>query len=145
MIILEKIKKLVGAIKFEKKAEIRRRLLASIESRDVRNVPIARHIKQRSLFSFLKPMPIFAILIIASLLGGGVSMAAEQSLPGDALYTIKLNVNEKLVKALAFSDKGKAHWDARLAERRLEEISELFAAGKLASSTQILIEELFKA
>lgn len=35
-------------------------------------------------------------LIILIILGGSVSVAAENSLPGDALYSIKTNINENV-------------------------------------------------
>jgi len=67
---------------------------------------------------------------------GGVSFAAENTVPGDALYSVKINFNEKAVEALRFSDKTKAEWDTRLAERRLEEAEKLASTGNLATSTQ---------
>src|SRR3989344_3515573 len=72
---------------------------------------------------------IIALVIAVS---GGVSVAAETSVPGDALYSIKTSVNEKVRSALATSAEAEAEWEARLAERRLEEAAKLEARGDLA-------------
>src|SRR5665213_499346 len=42
-------------------------------------------------------MPFIAIAVVVMLaLGGGVTVAADQSKPGDALYTYKVNVNDNV-------------------------------------------------
>jgi hypothetical protein len=58
-------------------------------------------------------------------LAGVTSGAAENALPGDALYPIKVNVNEQIVKGLSFGNEAKARAYATLAERRLVEIEQL--------------------
>lgn len=85
------------------------------------------------------------IIIIAILLGGGVSIAAQQSLPGDALYSVKVNVNEKVVALAKVSDEAKANWDARLAARRLEEAEELAIKGELNADVRAQLEANFKS
>lgn len=87
-------------------------------------------------------MPI--ILIIAVVAAGGVGVAAENSLPGDALHTIKVNVNEELRGALTFSAEGKANWEARRAERRLEEFEELSAKGRITADAAAQIKQNFE-
>ncbi len=74
-------------------------------------------------------MPI--VLIIAILLAGGVSVASNNALPGDALYGVKVNVNENIREAFAFSDEAKAKAAENHAEERLEEAEKLSADGKL--------------
>ena len=99
-----------------------------------------QHITERSLKWFesltlmLKPMPL--ILILALLIGGGTSYAAEGALPGDALYAVKVNVNEEVRGWLAASDQDKASWEAKRADRRLTEAEELAADGRLDSEVQ---------
>ena len=72
-------------------------------------------------------------IIIALLLGGGTSFAAENALPGDVLYPIKVYVNENVQELAAVSDRAEAKVQAKLAERRLEETEKLAAEGRLST------------
>ena len=83
------------------------------------------------------------ILIIALLVGGGASLVAEQSLPGDAMYTVKVGVNEEVRDWLTLSNKAQANWEVRKVERRLEEAEELSADGQLNTETKVKTEERF--
>jgi len=74
-------------------------------------------------------MPI--ILLLALLLGGGTSYAAESALPGEKLYPVKLYVNEEIRDLIAVSDKSNAEIATWLTERRLKEVEELLGEGKL--------------
>jgi hypothetical protein len=74
-------------------------------------------------------------IIIALLLGGGTSFAAEGALPGDVLYPIKVYVNENAQELAAVSDKAEAKVQAKLAERRLEEAEKLAVEGRLNAET----------
>ncbi len=47
-------------------------------------------------------------LALCLLLGGSLSYAAAGSLPGDLLYPVKININEKISSTLARSDEAKA-------------------------------------
>lgn len=58
-------------------------------------------------------------------MGGSVSFAAESTVPGDALFTVKVYVNENVRGAVAVTSKAKAEWEVRLVERRLEEVEKL--------------------
>ncbi len=89
----------------------------------------------------VKALPVF--LIIALVFSGGVSLAAENALPGQPLYSIKLNVNERVLAAAALSAKEKADVHARLAERRLEEAETLAAQGKLNTEIQAALSARF--
>ena len=82
---------------------------------------------------------VFMISLVIALmiaLGGGVSIAAEGSVPGDTLYTVKTQVNEQVRGMIATSAEAKAEWEAKLAERRLEEAAELEAEGKLDADVE---------
>ena len=72
-----------------------------------------------------------ALILIALLVSGGTSFAAESALPGDALYPIKVEVNENVRSAFAISNKSEATLQTQLTERRLEEASLLAEQGKL--------------
>lgn len=63
----------------------------------------------------------FAIIIATS----ATSFAAEQALPGDMLYTVKTNVNEKVIQTFALSDESKAQVTVNLMNRRLEELEQM--------------------
>lgn len=89
-----------------------------------------------------KYMPI--ALIIALVLGGGTSYAAEYALPGDTLYPIKINVNEEVRSALAISPEAQAEWDTTRAERRLGEAVTLAAEGKLSAETRTDLQTAFE-
>jgi hypothetical protein len=72
-------------------------------------------------------------LILALCVGGGVSLAAENSVPGDVLYVVKTEVNENVRAAVAVSAEAEANWQAKAAERRLKEAQELSAQGELTA------------
>ncbi len=76
-----------------------------------------------SLFSWITyhTRPVMAASLVAIVALSGVSYAAEDALPGDSLYAIKVNVNEEARLLFAFSDEASAKWEIRRAERRLEE------------------------
>lgn len=94
----------------------------------------------------LKPMPVFAVIAVITLIaGGGTSLAAESALPGDALYPVKVSVNEEVRGAFAISDEAKARLAANLAERRLQEAATLAAEGRLTAEAQAEIESRFNA
>lgn len=75
-------------------------------------------------------------LIIALLLAGGTSYAAESALPGNALYPVKVEVNERIAGLLNVSDEAKAQWHARLAERRIAETKDLADENALDPETK---------
>src|SRR3990167_7091842 len=77
-------------------------------------------------FSFVTPrfaVPVLVLIIVVG--GGGISYAAEGTLPGDLLYPVKITVNESVRGALAFSAASKAEWHATAAERRMVEVETL--------------------
>lgn len=100
-------------------------------------LPMGSFLKQRA-------MPIVAIMLAVMLAGGGVSFAAEQSLPGDALYPVKVSVNEEVREAFTLRQEAKAEWQIRRAERRLEEAEQLSVDGKLDAETRERIEVNFE-
>src|SRR5258708_36151599 len=89
-----------------------------------------------------KPMPILIAILLV--LGGGTSFAAQSALPGNPLYTVKVNVNEKVEGMLSLSDEAKANWEAVLAGRRLTEAENLAAQSKLDAQTRAQLETQFE-
>ena len=89
-----------------------------------------------------RTMPI--ILMIAILVTGSVAAGAEGSLPGSPLYPIKVNINEEIRSAFAFTAEGKADWEASRALRRVEEAEGLAASGALTVETKAELQERFE-
>lgn len=108
----------------------------------VRIAEEARSMKQMpSSIAFIRRITInlrtmtAAIILMALLLGGGTSYAAQGAVPGDILYPVKVDVNDNVRSALALSDEAKASVQADLLKERLEEAETLAADGKLSAST----------
>lgn len=76
------------------------------------------------------------ILIVTIAIGGGMSVAADSSLPGDALYPVKIGVNESIASFLAVSHEAEARWAVRRAERRMEEAELLRLQNRLDAKTE---------
>lgn len=147
----EKLIKAVRQFKLTplEKKKMREDLLTFIKENPVREALDSRpQLQQRSWILYplrLKPMPVFAVIAaIVLVAGGGTSLAAETSLPGDTLYTVKVNVNEKARAMLALSDEAEAKLAAKLAERRLQEAARLTAEGRLTAEAQAELESRFK-
>ncbi len=95
--------------------------------------------------SLLRRKYMFAGILIAILLatGGGVSVAAEQALPGDALYQVKVGINEPVRAALALSAEAKADVEARFAEKRVAEMEKLAQAGRFSEEKLTIVQARF--
>ncbi len=92
-----------------------------------------------STFKFVKQRQLVAIaLAVILVLGGssGTAYAAVNSLPGDLLYPIKININEKLESVLARGTEAKARVAVKHAINRIEEVEKLAVAGKLEKSSE---------
>lgn len=60
-----------------------------------------------------------------------VPVAAERALPGDALYSVKVRVNENVRSQLTFSPYARVEWESERMERRIAEARALARAGNL--------------
>lgn len=90
------------------------------ESQPVREIPTINVIA-----SFLQEMtrslsPVFALFVV--LAGVSTAISAEQAVPGDPLYAVKIYITEPIRGGLHFFPKAQAEWDVKLLERRLEEV-----------------------
>jgi hypothetical protein len=73
-----------------------------------------------------------ALAIVVLLIGGaGISVAAQNALPGDPLYPIKTGINEKVSALTLFSNQAKAEYNINLAQLRLEEAEIIAAQNRL--------------
>lgn len=71
-------------------------------------------------------MAVFALLI-----GSGVtSFAAEDALPGDALYGIKTNINEGVVRTLPLPASAKAKVEISMIDRRMGELEKMIVTNQ---------------
>lgn len=74
-----------------------------------------------------KSIMAMAVLLLAVSSGGAASIAATNALPGDTLYALKIEVNERIERVASFSKEAKAKVDITHIEERLREV-ELLAA-----------------
>lgn len=94
--------------------------------------------KGASLFSFkFVYMPL--VILLAVMIGGGTSLAAQGSVPGDFLYPVKTGVNENIREAFAVSADSEAKLQANLLDERLEEAQKLHAKGQLSADAESTI------
>ncbi|MBP6857859.1 MAG: hypothetical protein KBC11_01565 [Candidatus Pacebacteria bacterium] len=68
--------------------------------------------------------------------GGSVSVVADNSLPGDPLYSFKINVNEEVKGAFIKSPADKLSYQTTLIDNRLTEIKTLAASKTLTKAKQ---------
>ncbi len=87
-------------------------------------------------------MPI--ALIIAILLSGGIGFASEKALPGDVLYPIKVNLNEKFESAFTFSKKQEDFINKEHENKRIDEIEKLVSKGKITLEQKNQMENSVK-
>ena len=130
------------------KADIKASLLRFIEVNEiVRGHDVSRQISQsKVILSFLtKPMSILLVLALLLGAGGGTSLAAEQALPGDILYPVKVDFNEKVAAAFSVNAEARAQLEAKFAERRLEEASKLASENRLNANAQTELSARFEA
>ncbi len=132
------------------KNTVKENILAYMKVHPVRNLEGIRHKNQTTSKTFIlfftkKHMYATLATILVLLTGTGTAFAAENTVPGDSLYGIKVHVNEPVRGALAVSTEARANWEAKVAERRLDEASRLAAKGELKADVETNLEARFKA
>lgn len=96
--------------------------------------------------SFSLPLhPVALGLVLALSLGAGSSYAAEGALPGDVLYVVKTQVNERVETLLATTPEKQAEVALTHTERRLSEAEQLAVQGRLSESASVEIGQSIAA
>lgn len=129
----------------EEKEQIKKDLVAFMQANPVRKNEANRRISEmeiKRLFLFFTQKNMYASIaaILIILTGTGTAFAAENTLPGDTLYPIKVHVNEPVLGAMALSLQAKANWESKVAERRLDEAAALVAIGRLSTDVETKLE-----
>lgn len=133
----------------EQKSLMREHLVEYMAYRPIRTVEASKQVHSSvPFFSFFKAHHLSGALIIALVVTSssfGVSFAADDALPGDLLYGVKVNINEEIKTALISDDdtKSRVAWEQERAELRLVEASQLAAEGRLDSAKQEQVSKLF--
>lgn len=127
------------------KARMREYLLEYQAMKPLRAAPARALLRKKTPFSFFSFKYVIAAAVIFLIGAGGVSAAAENALPGDILYPIKVSVNENVSGALAISDDAKATHETALAGTRLAEAEALSAKNDLSTSTAATLQASFTA
>src|SRR3989344_8709522 len=99
------------------------RVMAFVREGDTHRQPM---LERSSIFHLLIPKLRFkymiAALILALVMGGGGTVAAAQNdLPGEALYGVKL-ASERVAERLSVAPEARVKLEARFAQRRAEEL-----------------------
>ncbi|MEK7601451.1 MAG: DUF5667 domain-containing protein [Patescibacteria group bacterium] len=121
-------------------------LNAYMEMKPVRPVSSLSYTRGWSGAWLFSPRPFATALVLALFVTStGISYAAQGALPGDALYPVKVNVNEPVAGALAVTNSAKAEWAMSVAGKRLEEAATLAAEGRLSRTTQQELQTNFES
>ena len=80
------------------------------------------------------------VLILVTSVGGGVAFAAEDTLPGDFLYPLKVNVTEPMRERMRLDPDIRARWAEKRIKRRLEETEQLFKGGQITEERLGMIQ-----
>lgn len=84
-----------------------------------------------------------ATLAVCVFFGSGIAFAAKNTLPGDFLYPVKTQVNEKILGWLTTSGQAKAELYISLANKRLEEAEKVALQGRLNAAARAQVEISF--
>ncbi len=86
---------------------------------------------------------VWAALLVLVVVGGAVVYGAENSLPGDKLYSLKVSFSEPARDFINISDEDKAKWESVKAVRRLDEAADLVVEGNLNEKNRNDLENRF--
>ncbi len=118
----------------EKKDSIRARLQNFIDLTPIqqKNPQPLRSKYYISSFSILNMSKVVSFVLIILITGGStISYASEDTLPGDTLYTVKVNFKEPIEEGLAFGPQAKLEVKTKQVEKRLTEAQVLIKKNDL--------------
>jgi len=95
-------------------------------------------------FVFAHKTSVFAGLLLFIFSSTAVVVASQDSLPGDVLYPVKVNIKEPIVSAISFGKDAKLSMEVQKANERLAEAEKLSEVGRLSSNTRKEIEVRFE-
>jgi len=97
-----------------------------------------------SLLRFFTPLTLVPVSTFVLLLAVvGVAYAAEGALPGDALYSMKILVNENIADAMSFTPEAQARQGTKQAVRRLDEAITLASREQLNAERAEILRQAF--
>lgn len=85
------------------------------------------------------------VIVLVAVVFGSTSAYAEKAIPGDSLYGMKVNVNEKVAGVFSITKEEKAEWQERLVERRLDEATKLVSDNKFTEKERVILENQIKS
>lgn len=139
---------------FEQLKKIRETIALSAQEKDAARDSIKRFVEtyvptgsvpspfMQTTRYFLQPLQVAALSFVILLMSGaGLTYAAQDALPGEALYGIKVNINEG-VRAWSINDpRSRAEYEIGRAAKRLEETAQLALMGRLDARAEVEIRE----
>jgi len=127
--------------------------LSSLEKSDGFDA-VARHMRKNPMhtpasswvFTWMHFHKLTASVLIALIIvgtgGGSVAYASQAAVPGDALYTVKVDITEPLIDvALTFAPEGRAEWERRRLKRRLKEAEHLSERARFTPDRRVLLQK----
>lgn len=134
-------------LRTEDKDLMRKNLVSYMESKPIPGTETSKPIRSPfSIPSFFHVHHLSGALMIALLVTTstfGMSFAADDALPGDLLYPVKVKVNEGMKTAFILSDEARIVYERERAELRLHEASRLVSEGRLDPERQATVSKLF--
>jgi len=136
-------------LQLDEQRELRERLVSYMEyhplpaemksvTRDLQNKP-AKSILRTDPFATIS-LPFFTLFkssaIAATILLLVVPFIAEQAVPGDTLYAVKVRFNEELRGSLTFDSYQKVEWETERVNRRIAEARLLASEGRLTEEVE---------
>ncbi len=121
---------------------LRSKILEFISFNPIRGkAPILRDRNYISIFEVKYFMRAASIALVCVLVvgGSGVSYAAAKALPGETLYSVKININENIEETFATTPKAKLAVQSEHIQRRLDEAQELRKEQKLSPANQKIV------
>lgn len=119
------------ALQATEKSAVKSRLEQFMQMHPAQTKPARASFMQRVFMGMRNPFSLQALPATAAIVGilvsstGGLTYAAESSVPGDSLYPVKVSVTEPIREAMAFRADQKARVHLWRMERRLQEAEEL--------------------